>query len=308
MTKYCVVGSLNMDMVTRVERFPAPGETIRGISFNIFPGGKGANQAVALAKLGAPVEMVGAIGDDVLGRRYEEILEGLGIGSGGVARRPGVSTGTASIEVSAAGENHIVIVAGANASVDPGYVESKRSVIESCGLLLLQLEIPIESVAAAAKIAFAAGIPVVLDPAPARDLPPELYPMLASITPNETEAMQLTGEDTSTDGGIERAGRRLLERGTRCAIVKAGARGAFIVRAEGSVRIPGFDVLVVDTVAAGDSFNAGLAYAMGEGESLERAVRFANAVGALSTTREGAQSAMPSLEEARAFMAARTHA
>jgi len=296
MKRYCVVGSLNMDMVTRVERFPEPGETLRGLSFTIFPGGKGANQAVALARLGARTEMVGALGNDVLGGNYAEVLAGLGIGTEGVARVPGVSTGTASIEVTSGGENHIIVVAGANATVTPSYLETRRALIESCDCLLLQLEIPLESVVLAAAIARAAGIP-------ARELPAELYASVSIITPNETEARLLTGEDTGTDAGIHRAGQCLLARGVGSAVIKAGARGAFLVTAEGCRHVPGFPVRVVDTVAAGDSFNAGLAAALGQGADLAGAVRFANATGALSTTREGAQSAMPALADVRALLA-----
>jgi ribokinase len=287
-----------MDMVTRLERFPLPGETLLGESFTIFTGGKGANQAVALAKLGASVDMVGALGDEVLGRRYEEIFAGLGIGTRGVAKRQGLSTGTASIEVAASGENHIVVVAGANATVSPDYVEAMSDIIAESDCLLLQLEIPIESVVTAARIAAEAGVRVILDPAPARELPPELFPLISVITPNESEACLLTGQDTGSESGIARAGAVLRERGTQVVVVKAGARGAFIIDREGCVRVPGFSVPVVDTVAAGDSFNAGLALALAEGKSLGDSVRFANAVGALSTTREGAQSAMPSREEA----------
>jgi len=302
MKRFCIVGSLNMDMVTRMERFLRPGETMHGSSFTIFPGGKGANQAVALAKLGAQVEVVGAVGDEALGRRYEEVLAGLGIGMRGLARIPNTSTGTASIEVTATGENHIIVVAGANERVTPEYVESMRDVIEGCDGLLLQLEIPIESVVAAAKIAAATGVPVILDPAPAREIPAELYPLISVITPNETEALVLTGENTESDEGIARAGAALVARGIRTVVIKAGGRGAFLVTGEGCARIPGFRVKVVDTVAAGDSFNAGLALALGEGKPPAEAIRFANAVGALSTTREGAQSAMPSYEEVLALM------
>jgi len=304
MKNYCVVGSLNMDMVTRIDRFPEPGETVRGQSFTIFPGGKGANQAVALAKLGAHVEMVGALGDDVLGHRYRHVLADAQIGARGVAEIPGTSTGTASIEVTASGENHIIIVAGANDAVTPAYVESQRGVITACDYLLLQLEIPLASLMLAATIARSAGIPVILDPAPARELPPELFALVSIITPNETEAHLLTGEDTTTDTGIHRAGQSLLSRGVGSAIIKAGKRGAFLVEAGTFTHLPGFVVNVVDTVAAGDSFNAGLAVALGDGATMLDAIRFANATGALSTTREGAQSAMPSADEVRALMAA----
>jgi ribokinase len=302
MSRFCVVGSINMDMVTRMERFLLPGETLLGESFNIYTGGKGANQAVALAILGASVEMVGAVGDEVLGQRYEEVFAGLGIGTRGVARRRGLSTGTASIEVTASGENHIVVVAGANATVSPDYVEEMRDIIAGSDCLLLQLEIPMESVVAAARIATVAGVRVILDPAPARELPPELYPLVSIITPNETEARLLTGEDTRDESGIARAAAVFLERGTATVVIKAGARGAFLIDGAGFVRVPGFSVRVVDTVAAGDSFNAGLALALAEGRDIVDSVRFANAVGALSTTREGAQSAMPRREEALALL------
>jgi ribokinase len=294
-----------MDMVTRIDRFPEPGETLRGRSFTSFPGGKGANQAVALAKLGAHVEMVGAVGDDVLGQRYRDVLAGLAIGGGGVAAIREVSTGTATIAVTSAGENTIVVVAGANDAVTPAYVESRRGVIEACDYLLLQLEIPLDAVIRAAEIATTARIPVILDPAPARELPPELHAMVSIITPNETEARLLTGEDTGSDEGIARAGQSILARGVGRAVIKAGKRGAFLIEPAACTHVPGFAVNVVDTVAAGDSFNAGLAVALGAGASLLEAIRFANATGALSTTREGAQSAMPSADEVRALLATR---
>lgn len=305
MKRYCVVGSLNMDMVTRVERFPEPGETLRGLSFTMFPGGKGANQAVALAKLGASVEMIGALGEDALGHRYQEVLAGLAIGTRGVARTGDISTGTASIEVATSGENHIVVVAGANDAVTPAYIESQRDLIRGCDCLLLQLEIPLESVQLAAGIAKAAGIPVILDPAPARELPAELFALVSILTPNETEARLLTGEDTSDDDGIRRAGQCLLSRGVGSVVLKAGGRGAFLIDPAGCTHVPGFAVRAVDTVAAGDSFNAGLAIALGQGRPLLEAIRFANATGALATTREGAQSAMPSEAEVLALMASK---
>jgi ribokinase len=302
MKRYGIIGSLNMDMVTRMERFPVPGETLPGLSFSVFPGGKGANQAVALARLGGGVEMVGALGDDLLGDRYRELLSGLAIGTQGVARVPGCSTGTASIEVTSSGENHIVIVGGANNAVTAAYVDRQRSLIESCDWLLLQLEIPLEAVARAAAIAREAGIPTVLDPAPVRDLPAELYANVSIITPNETEAHLLTGEDTRCAEGIQRAGRNLLARGVDQVVIKAGKRGSFLVTREACVQVPSFPVRVVDSVAAGDSFNAGLALALSQGAPMLEALRFANATGALATTREGAQSAMPDLPAVQALI------
>jgi ribokinase len=302
MSKHCVVGSLNMDMVTRVERFALPGETISGTSFAIFPGGKGGNQAVALARLGATVEMVGALGDDALGARYAQVLDEAGIGRAGVSIEGGCSTGTAAIEVTSAGENRIIVVPGANGRVFPSRVESARAIIESGSTLLLQLEIPLESILAAARIAGEKGLTVILDPAPARELPDELYSMVSVVTPNETEAGALTGEDTRTEEGIERAARGLLERGAGAVIVKAGARGAYLARGATFSRVRGFRVRPVDTVAAGDSFNAALALALSEGRDLPEAMVFANAVAALSTTREGAQGAMPDRADAERFM------
>jgi ribokinase len=270
---------------------------------------------MALARLGARVEMVGALGDDVLGTRYANLLRDAGIGSGGVAVMAGISTGTASIEVAASGENKIIIVAGANGELGPAQVESRRAIVEATDFLLLQLEIPMESVVLGARLARAAGRTVILDPAPARELPPELYPLVSIITPNETEAAILTGCDTGDEAGIARAGAVLLERGARAVVIKAGGRGAYLVDASGCRRVPGFPVKVVDTVAAGDSFNAGLAFALGDlggkgfagrgidHEALLAALPFANAVGGLSTTKEGAQDAMPTRREAEALMA-----
>ncbi len=317
MRHFCVLGSVNMDLVTTFERFPKPGETLHGHSFGIFPGGKGANQAVALARLGARVEMVGAIGDDLLGANYEELFDKAGIGHLGVAKTRGMATGTASIQVDGHGENTIVVVAGANETLTPSRVEDMRATIEGAAALLLQLEIPLGSVIAAARIASKAGVPVILDPAPARPLPDELFPLVSILTPNQTEAALLTGEPTDDEAGMARACFALKSRGVRNVIVKAGARGAYLSGPPdpteasgprgpgGPTHVPGFSVKVVDTVAAGDSFNAGLALALyGEpaplpgARSLERAIRFAHAVAALSTTKEGAQSAMPDLASA----------
>jgi ribokinase len=298
MKKFCVLGSINMDMVTRVQRFPLPGETIIGSSFTIFPGGKGANQAVALGRLGCAVEMVGAIGDDMLGARYRSEFESGGIGCSGIQTAPQTATGTASIEVNGQGENHIIVVPAANATVTPAFVRAHRSYIETADFLLMQLEIPLDSVLEAAKIASEKHCTLILDPAPAVPLNEELYRYISIITPNETEAALLTGEDTGTEDGMIRAGKILLSRGVRTVIIKAGKRGAFLIEGDRARLIAGFPVKAIDTVAAGDSFNAGLACALGNESPMEEAVRFANAVAAISTTREGAQSAMPGYEEA----------
>jgi len=305
MKKYCVLGSVNMDIVTKARAFPKPGETIEGRSFAFFPGGKGANQAVALGRLGADVEMAGRVGDDMFGARYLKVFEEEGVGPSGVETVAGASTGTASIEVNDAGENHIIIVAGANGLVDEAFVERRRKLIEASDFLLLQLEVPLASVILAARIARAAGRAVILDPAPARRLPEELLSLASVVTPNETEAAVLTGEDSSTEAGVRRAAESLRASGVDLAIVKAGGRGAYYMDRGGFARVPGFAVKPVDTTAAGDSFNAGLALALGEGKPAAAAIRFANAVGAISTTRDGAQPAMPSRAEVEALVAAR---
>jgi ribokinase len=295
---------MNMDLVTRVARFPRPGETLTGYSFQTYPGGKGANQAVALARLGAAVSFVAARGDDVLGAQYEQTLTREGIARDSVAVVGGVSTGTATIVVNASGENFVLVVPGANASVTPELVQSHLAAINGSSIVLMQLEIPLESVIRGAQLARQSGVRVLLDPAPARDLPESLMQTIDILTPNETEAQLITGVDTRGTAGIRRAAETLLARGVGHVIVKAGDRGAFVCGPQGFTQVPAFAVKAVDTVAAGDSFNAGLAYALAEGVELVEAVRFANAVAGLSTTKEGAQSAMPSLAEVEAFMVA----
>lgn len=295
--KFCVVGSLNMDLIVRVANFPKPGETIRGQAFDMLPGGKGGNQAVALARLGAEVVMVGAVGDDVFAAGYRDVLAAEGIAADYLLTVAGTPTGTALIQVDGQGQNTICIVAGANAEVTPAVVRGQQQTIESAAVLLLQLEIPLESVVLAAETARRKNIPVILDPAPARELPAELYRQVDFITPNETEAAFLTGEDTSSDAGIERAANVLRWRGVKCVIIKAGGRGSFVLDDDGFRSCDGFKVAVVDTVAAGDSFNAGFAKALMTGKSVDEALVFANAVAALAVTRAGAQSAMPTMAE-----------
>jgi ribokinase len=307
MKRYCVFGSVNMDMVTKVRHFPKPGETVEGISFATFPGGKGANQAVALRRLGARVEMAGRIGDDVFGSQYRKVFASEGVGVAALETIQDSSTGTASIEVSDSGENHIIVVPGANGLVDIGFVDKNRAVIERSDFLLLQLEIPLASVLHAARIARSSNRLVILDPAPARALPQELLALVSIATPNETEAKMLTGEDASTEDGARRAGECLLRSGVGTVIIKAGERGAYLVAQGRFERVPGFRVTAVDTTAAGDSFNAGLALALGEGRGIVEAIRFANAVAAISTTRDGAQGAMPTRPEVEAFLARLTH-
>lgn len=300
-TDFCVAGSINMDIITRTVRFPLLGETIKGISVSFMPGGKGANQAVALARLGGSVEMIGSLGDDFLGKQYGEIFSALGVGQSGISVVPGKTTGTASIAVTDSGENEIIIVSGANDCVTPDYIRKNRACIEAASCLLLQLEIPLESVLEAARIAHQAGRRIILDPAPAVPLSDEFLRFVDVITPNETEAALLTGQSTENEAGIRKAGEALLAKGIHTVIIKAGARGAYLFEKDTFLHIEGFKVKTVDTVAAGDSFNAGFAFALNRKYPVEKAVVFANAVAAISTTKEGAQSAMPTMKDIEEF-------
>lgn len=301
MSRFCIAGSINMDLVTNVPRFPKPGETISGISFDTFTGGKGANQAVALAKLGAKTYMVGRTGNDIYASQYQEHFKELNINTDGVEKTD-TSTGIAAISVDSKGENSIIYVEGANGTVTPEYIQSKKDIISKADFLLLQLEIPMDAVCESAKTASENGSTVILDPAPAQTVPNGLLKYTTIITPNETEAEILTGIKPETDADIEKIGKTLVEKGVSTVIIKAGGRGAYIYQDGKLTHITGFKVSTVDTTAAGDTFNAGLAYALGEGKPMNEAVRFANAAAAISTTRIGAQSGMPSISEAMSLL------
>ncbi|MDI6617811.1 MAG: ribokinase [Clostridiales bacterium] len=305
MKKICVIGSLNMDLVASVERFPEPGETITGKSFNTFPGGKGANQAVAAGRLGADVSMVGKVGDDLYGDMYLKVLKENNVKSHGVGIENGISTGIAVIEVESTSENNIVIIPGANGKVDVSFIDSKWDVICNCDIFLFQLEIPIDTVLYTLKKLKQFGKTTILDPAPARALPEEIFEYIDYITPNETEIEILTKMKIDSEAALKNAAGMLLKRGVKTVIAKMGKKGACIISNEMFEHIPGFRVDAVDTTAAGDSFNAGFAYALSNGNSLKDCVRFANAVGALSTTAMGAQGAMPSIDAVKMFLKSR---
>lgn len=313
-----VLGSLNIDLVVQVERFPQPGETLRGTRFDTFPGGKGGNQTMAVARLGGAPRMAARVGDDDFGTRYRTELIDAGVDTDRVVTVPRESTGTALIEVDASGQNHIVIVAGANGRWDAATVDQALGEITTGDILLLQLEVPYPAVWRAARIAADRGAQVILDPAPAPPaddpIPAEVYPCLAWITPNESEAAALTGINTDTDQGQRDAAAALAARGVTHAVVKAGARGAWLATGvdapsgapDAAPRlIPGFPVQAVDTTAAGDSFNGGLAYGLSRGASPEEAVRYANAVAAISVTAMGAQTAMPTSSVVEQFLTER---
>jgi ribokinase len=294
-----VVGSLNADLVVRVARFPGPGETTVGQELAMHPGGKGANQAYAAGRLGGRVHMVGRVGGDDAGRLLLSSLAGAGVDVDGVPRDAEAPTGTALITIDASGQNQIVIVPGANGRLSPRDVESQRDVIASAGLLLLQLEVPLETVEAAARLGRDSGATVILDPAPARVECLKLLPLVDYVTPNETELAALVGEPGRRLGADEARGlaRALLGWGPRSVVAKLGAEGAFRISADGERSWPGLAVTAVDTTAAGDVWNGAFATALAEGADEGEAGEFANAAAALSVTRAGAQPSMPTRAE-----------
>jgi ribokinase len=291
-----VFGSINMDLVARVPRLPASGETLSGHSFSTVPGGKGANQAVACARLGAPTRLVGRVGQDAFGAALLDSLRGHGVDTASVAVSPG-SSGIAIINVDDQAENTIVIIPGANGQVGAPDVSRLETILDAASILMLQLEIPLEAVIQAAKLAQARGVRVILDPAPARPLPDELHALADVLTPNESEAAALAGFAVTDANSAEQAARRLRERGARQVIIKMGGQGAYAFNGQQGYFAPAFPVKAVDTVAAGDAFNGGLAVALSEGRPLETAVRWGMAAGAVAVTRPGAQPAMPLRDE-----------
>jgi ribokinase len=299
-----VVGSLNMDFVVQVQALPRPGETVSGTGFETIPGGKGANQAVAAGRLGGHVRMVGRVGDDVFGQKLVESLVGAGVDAFLVEVTPGAPTGVALIPVASGGQNQIVVAAGANAQLAPDDVARGLHGLAG-GLLLLQLESPLETVEHAAGIGRQGGARVVLDPAPARDLPDALLASVSCLTPNESEATALLGrrQDTLSLADAPDVARALRARGPHTVILKLGAQGAYVDDGSGGRHFPAPRVAAVDATAAGDTFNGALAVALAEGRPLPDAVAFANAAAALSVTRKGAQASIPTRSEVDASLA-----
>lgn len=300
--KVAVVGSSNTDLVAFVERLPEQGETLIGHRFLQTPGGKGANQAVAAARLGAEVTFIARVGSDAFGRAACENFRREGILTDYIVQDSEAPSGVALIFVGARGENMIVVVPGANARLSPADVERAEEALRSAHVLLLQLETPLETVARALEIAAESGVTVLLNPAPACHLPPSLLSKVDWLTPNETEASALTGIPVMDWDFARRAGEALLEQGVKHVVVTIGERGALWVHPQGYEHIPGFLVQAVDTTAAGDAFSGALAVALAERQEPKAAIRFANAVAALSVTRPGAQASLPSREEVAQFL------
>ena len=300
-----VIGSLNMDLVAACDRLPAPGETVGGTGFAALPGGKGANQAVAAARLGARVFMAGCVGADSFGAALRAGLADAGVDTTHVAEAPGpspVPTGTALIAVDAAGANQIVVVSGANAATGPALIDRALAAIPGPGILLVQHEIPPGSVAYALRAGRAAGWFVLLNPAPARPVPPDLLPAIDLIAPNETEAAALLGHPLrSADEAIAGA-RALVAAGARAALITLGAAGAVYADAASIHLQPPVPVRPVDTTGAGDAFLGALASVLAAGGRIVQAMGYAAAAAALSTTRPGAQASLPTRGDVEAFI------
>ena len=305
MPNILVVGSLNTDLVVKTPRFPQPGETISGEDLQVIPGGKGANQAVAAARLGANVSMLGRVGNDNFGDYLLQNLKSNHVDTQ-LVQRDEASTGTATIIVDANGQNSIVLSAGANGKVS--LLDVEHASFADFNLLLLQLEIPIPIVLRAVQRAHENGLRVILNPAPAQPLPDELIALADFLIPNETELSLLTGMEVKDIPSAEQAARVLLGRGVKHVIVTLGSKGALIVEGKqvntyASTHIDTFKADVVDTTAAGDAFIGGFANALLENKSLQEAVRYGCACGALATTKFGAQPSLPTKEEVGAILA-----
>jgi ribokinase len=298
-----VVGSLNMDLVVRAPRIPQVGETLIGSQFQTVPGGKGANQAVAAARLGAHVSLVGRVGRDAFGAALLENLTTDGIDHTFVIQDPAGATGVALIVVDDAGQNSIVVASGANMRLSPGDVEAASAAIASADVVLMQLESPLESVTRAAEIAQARGVPVILNPAPARPLPSTLLSLVDVLIPNESETALLTEMPTDGQVDAQAAAAALRALGVGTVILTLGNRGALLAQATGTIHVPTFRVTPVDTTAAGDAFVGGFAVALAEGRSWREAVRWGNAAGALATTTMGAQPSLPTRRAVETLLA-----
>jgi ribokinase len=292
-----VFGSINMDLVARTPRLPSAGETLTGHSFSTVPGGKGANQAVACARLCIETSMVGKVGGDVFGEALRENLASNSVNTTFVATDDKVASGVALIAVDDAAENNIIVIPGANGRIGKSDLLRLDKALDGTSLLLMQLEIPSAMVLAAAKLARQKTVTVILDPAPAAQLPDEVYPLIDILTPNETEAALLVGFPVNDPASAENAASVLLQKGVSRVVIKMSANGAFSMDASGGRFYPAIPVAAIDTVAAGDAFNGALAAALDEGRSFDESIQWGIAGGALAVTKLGAQEAMPDREE-----------
>lgn len=299
MGKIVVIGSLNMDVVVNVDEMPEKGQTVSGKNLELIPGGKGANQAYAAAKLGGRVSMIGAVGDDDNSGVLIRNLETAGVDVSGIDIQKNQYSGTAFIFISSDGDNQIVAVPGTNANVHLEMIDKNADLIKACDVVVMQLEIPLESVIYAAALAKENGKTVILDPAPApAHLPDELLKNVDILKPNETELEILTGDKPDSIEGVVSAARKLIRRGTNIVIVTLGSQGSVLVNRDSYCHKPSYNFgKVVDTTAAGDCFTAALAVAYGQNKPFEQAIEFANMAASITVTRRGAQPSIPDLSE-----------
>jgi ribokinase len=296
-----IVGSSNVDMVVRTARFPKPGETLLGGDFLMNAGGKGANQAVAAARLGGNVTFICKLGKDVFGSQSSKLFEAEGINTSHILLDDEKPSGVALITVDDAGENNIVVAPGANARLSPEDLDKLSPVIDQAGFILMQLEIPLETVIFVAKRAFASGAKVILNPAPACTLPDELYGYLSIITPNEKEASLLTGIEVTDIASAKRAAKALQAKGVQQVIITMGEQGALILDGDEFTSVAAPVVEAIDTTAAGDVFNGALIVALSEGADIIKAASFACQASAISVTRFGAQVSIPLRKEIKDY-------
>jgi len=300
--KLVVLGSINADHILNIEQFPRPGETVIGKQYKVAFGGKGANQAVAAGRSGADIAFIACVGADDIGERVRQQLASDRIDTQPIEAIADSTTGVALIFVNAEGENVIGIDAGANAAVTPDYLARYQQKVIDADALLMQLESPLETVIAAASLAKQHQTQVILNPAPARELPDDLLATIDMITPNETEAQRLTGIAVNDDNDAARAAQALHDKGIATVIITLGSRGVWLSENGNGKLVPGFKVKAVDTIAAGDTFNGALVTALLEGKTMADAVRFAHAAAAIAVTRPGAQPSVPWREDIDAFL------
>lgn len=297
-----VVGSFVMDNVATMKRFPEAGETVLGERLGVYPGGKGINQCVAARRLGAETAMVGMLGKDGNGEAFRALMRAEGIAAEKVFESAEAATGTAQVQIEESGQNRICVLPGANYRFGIKELEEAKETITKAEIVLAQLEIRMEVTERLSEMCEEAGVALMLNPAPAAELPERLLKRVTYLTPNEKELEKISGMRVRDGEEAKRAAEALVKRGVKNVIATMGSRGALISNGEGSEAIAGYKVTAVDTVAAGDSFNGALAYGITKGKSLRESVKIANAVGALTVTKKGAVPSLPYLREVLDFL------